>query len=631
MTSGRGRCGVAKAVIKVDGRQDPLVVRLDGPKRTFHLQTDPIRTKLCAELDPLNEDLLEIAATVFAADSAVKRGGETRQRMGQGWHRSFDFRIPVRNPTFWNRKEVMQALVDAVSFLTDDHLSFTFSQKAECTALEPFLDFAPDGAAFDAEEVILFSGGLDSFAGALEALSTSSKKVILLTHRSAQKAISRQVKLGEYLAHRFEGRVLHIHVLARRVGQEASDSSQRSRSFLFAALGQLVAKSFGAQRLSFYENGVISHNLPISSQVVGTMATRTTHPLSIRKLNALMKHLGPDHVSIENQYCWLTKRDVVERIAQHNGTAQIPISVSCTSIREQTTLHTHCGACSQCLDRRFALLAAGLGSSDFATDYATDVLYDPRYNLQSRTIAVEWTRHALSLCTGDQRAFLMAFGTEFARIADGHPEQSKQSVLDQSVAMHMRHGKNVEQVLEGVLRERPRDILHGKLSGTSLVALIIGQQRDGLDPSLTAPPAVETQMPETKPEDEVDLVLNPEDPLRVVFANEDGSPVVNIRGLCVLTGPPAIVPTDLKPTFLEDLITLRSPSDYRYVASGTLAARQSKPKSTIRQQVKRCRHIISESYKLLHGEELASDRFIQTRSPQGYRLAPSIVLIDEES
>jgi hypothetical protein len=175
-------------------------------------------------------------------------------------------------------------------------------------AAQPFLDLDPNGAAFDAKEVILFSGGLESFAGALEALCTSTNKVILLTHRSAQKAIPRQVELGKYLAQRFPGRVLHIHVKARRVGQEASALSQRSRSFLFAALGQLVTQSFGAERLGFYENGVISHNLPISSQVVGTMATRTTHPLSLLKLNTLMQLLGPRHVPIENRYLWLTNR-----------------------------------------------------------------------------------------------------------------------------------------------------------------------------------------------------------------------------------------------------------------------------------------------------------------------------------
>lgn len=619
-----------EAVVRAGARQDPIRVRFEGPQKTFELQTDLIRARCRTELDPLNIDLLEIAATVFAADSAVKRGGATRPGMGEDWRRTFEFTIPVRNPEFWNRREVLEALTDAVSFLTEDQVSFAFDRKPLDMARQPFLDLDPAGATFDAEEVVLFSGGLDSFAGALEALTASQKKVILLTHRSAQKAIPRQVKLGRYLTDRFPDRVLHVHVKARRNGQEASDSSQRSRSFLFAALGQLVARSFGARRLSFYENGVISHNLPISPQVVGTMATRTTHPLSLRKLNALMDLLGPGHIPIDNQYRWLTKRDVVERIAQNGGQNQIPVSVSCTSIREQTTQHTHCGTCSQCLDRRFALLAAGLEECEFNEDYGTDVLFGGRDKLSSRTMAVEWTRHSLGLSNLDPRAFVTKFGVEFARIAEGHPEESKQEVLDQCITMHQRHGKNVEQVLGHVLRDRSRDIIHGTLPNTSLVSLFLTQSGSGVSPVLTDPKPTTSRIPATSAADKTDQVPDPDAPLRVAFADEDGRPVVRIEGLCVLTGARARLPTALKPTFLEDLANRLPPEDHRYVASGTLAAHQSLSKMVIRQQVARCRQIIGESYQMMHGTELGKDRFIQTRPSKGYRLEPTIIPVSED-
>ena len=34
----------------------------------------------------------------------------------------------------------------------------------------------------------------------------------------------------------------------------------------------------GLNRVHFYENGIISLNLPVCAQVVGGRATRTTHP-----------------------------------------------------------------------------------------------------------------------------------------------------------------------------------------------------------------------------------------------------------------------------------------------------------------------------------------------------------------
>lgn len=618
---------MAEAEIRVAGRRDPIRMMFDGPLKTFELETDRIRASSLRELDPLCIDLLEIAATAFAADSAERRGGPTRPGMGADWRRSFDFQIPVSDPTFWNRTEVRHALEDAIGFLTEDTVTFRFIRKQIARAAEPFLDLDPHGTSFDAEEVILFSGGLDSFAGALESLSTSNKKVILLTHRSAQKAIPRQVKLGRYLAERFPDRVLHIHVKARRVGQVASDSSQRSRSFLFAALGQLVARAFRAKRLSFYENGVISHNLPISAQVVGTMATRTTHPLSLRKLNTVMEHLGPDHIPIENRYRWLTKRDVVERIAQHNGADRIPISVSCTSIREQTTLHTHCGTCSQCIDRRFALLAAGLGKHDSATDYGTDILFGSREKPQSQTMAVEWTRHALNLSNIDHNGFIQKFGTEFARISEGHPDQSKQAVLDQCVGMHKRHGESVLQVLKQVLSDHATAILLSEFPPTSLVTLILGQQGVGLSSLVSRPSPTASRIPQTYPEDEIDLISGPEDPLRVSFAMENGRPMVSIVGLCDLTMSQALVPTDLKSTFLEDLSRSLRPDDHRYIATGTLASAQNTDKSVIRQQVKRCRQTLGESFKMVHSQEIEPDRFIQNSAHKGYRLAPSIIPI----
>ena len=53
-------------------------------------------------------------------------------------------------------------------------------------------------------------------------------------------------------------------------------------------LGFIAARMVGATRVRFFENGVVSANLPISPQVIGTMATRTTHPLALRYFNELL-------------------------------------------------------------------------------------------------------------------------------------------------------------------------------------------------------------------------------------------------------------------------------------------------------------------------------------------------------
>ena len=43
-----------------------------------------------------------------------------------------------------------------------------------------------------------------------------------------------------------------------------------------------------------------------------------------------------------------------------------------------TKLHPHCGQCSQCIDRRFAILAAGQDEDDPEDAYKVDLLLDGR-------------------------------------------------------------------------------------------------------------------------------------------------------------------------------------------------------------------------------------------------------------
>jgi hypothetical protein len=60
--------------------------------------------------------------------------------------------------------------------------------------------------------------------------------------------------------------------------EEAVTFTQRSRSLLFATLGLIVARMFRKNKLSFFENGIVSFNFPISEHVLGARASRTTHP-----------------------------------------------------------------------------------------------------------------------------------------------------------------------------------------------------------------------------------------------------------------------------------------------------------------------------------------------------------------
>ena len=278
---------MADAFVHVEGNEEPLAIRVNGQNPSFVLDIDGVSNTAMALPDPLALDLLRIACVIFAADGSVRRGGVVRPGMGATWRRAMHFDIGVSLPEIWAAPEVQQALTEAVRFLTDDQVSFKFRADDTAHRLQDVLRFNGTAPAGEFEQVILFSGGLDSFAGALETLATSQRRVVLVSHRSAQKTLSHQLRLGKWLNERFPGRVLHLCVNAHRVESEAIETTQRSRSFLFAALGQVVARMFGCGELTFFENGIVSHNLPFSPQVAGTMATRTTHPLALHLIGQL--------------------------------------------------------------------------------------------------------------------------------------------------------------------------------------------------------------------------------------------------------------------------------------------------------------------------------------------------------
>ena len=619
-----------EARVDLAGGKAPLRIRINGPDPTFRLAADRIAAAALAPIDPLLEDLLEIACTVFAADSSVSRGGEARSAMGEAWRRDFRFEIPVRRPDHWSRPEVMDALVDAVTFLTEDVVSFRFTERGASAPAQQFLDLDPSGAPFEAAEVILFSGGLDSLAGALEVLSTSSSRVILVTHRSAQKVIPRQEELGQYLSERFPNQVLHLHVAARRVGRQATEDTQRSRSLLFAALGQAVAQCFGASRVSFCENGFISHNLPISPQVIGTMATRTTHPLSLVKLNALMEHVGPKPARVVNAYQWLTKAEVVARIARYGGSAQISQAVSCTSIRDQTRLHTHCGACAQCLDRRFAILANGLADHDPEEAYATPVLFGPRSAEASRKMAVEWPRHSLRLRELDDRGWMESFGLEITRIRRGHPDLSPAEAMRLTKDLHRRHSEAVAGVLETVVRDRASDIVAGRLEPTSLVALFLADNPGDLKSRLADPRVAVPPPPPIGEVVEEDLVPDPAAPLVAAFFLDGERHVVAVRGLTRVIGKPARVAHGLKPAFDQDRADGLLPHEHRFVLAPSIPGTKGLSEDMVRKCVERCRRKLATSFRELHGIDPPHHLLIENRQSHGYRLDPTLVLTTRE-
>jgi hypothetical protein len=150
------------------GDANRLDLNLHGTSANVRLEIEDISRRLLANLSDVHADLLEIASYIYAADSAISRGGKTDSRLGALWRRKFRFVIPVRQPQLWSSDPVIAALVETIGFLSDDDYEFEFCLLEAPPAVESYFPLSgTKDAKFTPDDVILFSGGLYSFAGAV--------------------------------------------------------------------------------------------------------------------------------------------------------------------------------------------------------------------------------------------------------------------------------------------------------------------------------------------------------------------------------------------------------------------------------------------------------------------------------
>jgi hypothetical protein len=235
------KIGAGSAVAK--GR---LQINLDsiGPKANVNIRFENVTKALHQNPHPRLVDFLEIASYVFTADCATDRGEDwTDGDSKEAWSRDFAFVIPVRDPAFWRRREITSLVKEALSFLSNDKYSFTFVPLKQDRVEQHYFEFAQGKEwRFHApERVLMFSGGLDSLAGAVETASTGAQ-VVLVSHRSVSTLSACQKELYEELEKQFPNQLVHVPVWINKDERFGREPTQRTRSFLFAALGAVVRR-----------------------------------------------------------------------------------------------------------------------------------------------------------------------------------------------------------------------------------------------------------------------------------------------------------------------------------------------------------------------------------------------------
>ncbi|MBM4289961.1 MAG: hypothetical protein FJ135_17775 [Deltaproteobacteria bacterium] len=328
---------------------------------------------------------LVVGIGVWAADKAVPR-----QSAPDAWTRQLQVSLPAAG---WG--EVMGAFASLAGFLSGD------AWRLEARPVRPSLELGSKPTeSWHPDCVCLFSGGVDSLAGAIDLLE-AGRRVLLVSHYDFGQLASSQNMLTEGLSRHYGP--AQVRRWGFRVQFEAPELSLRSRSLLFLALGLAAASVWGRKLPLFIpENGWISLNPPLTGNRLGSYSTRTTHPYFITGLKQFLASVGIAH-NLINPYQYQTKGEMLAQSRNQTLLRDLlPYTISCAhpvASRWRKDRQGNCGYCFPCLLRRAALHAVGW---DDGREYGQDVLRQPEV-LASRAkgadlrsllyLLAEWRRH----------------------------------------------------------------------------------------------------------------------------------------------------------------------------------------------------------------------------------------------
>jgi len=459
-------------------------------RTNVHLEVTQLYDKFWKNLPAHYEDFLEIAAYVYSGDQAMHRVSDSDlNTMCSMWRRTFHYHIPVRAPEFWNSAEVKQTLQRTLEFLAEDYFDFTFYGAANAPEVQTFLGIETAAGKFSQpERLALFSGGLDSLAGVVAEAVGKKRKLLLLNHRSNDKFSPLYETLFQQLTDRVSPVPLsQVRVLINKSATLGIDFAQRARSFLFAAMGMTVASILKLDEITCFENGVVSLNLPVCAQITGAKATRTTHPRVIRGLEKLGTLLaGGKDFKIQTPFFWHTKGDVVAEILKEKCGPLIASSRSCAGTILRSKVKPHCGVCSQCIDRRVGMIAAGAADFDPEGSYEIDVFSDSLPKVVDKIMAAEFVNRAFEL-ENFQNAD--EFIGEFPEVALALPYMdldggTRAGLTGRILKLYQRHAAEVEKSLETMQLAQAKAGRRGSLPSDCLTRIMLDSA------SVTVVPAV---------------------------------------------------------------------------------------------------------------------------------------------
>jgi len=146
----------------------------------------------------LGADVLVLAAHVHVADTRISRASESQD----GWTREIRLIVPVSDPDRWSATATIFNRM--LNFLTGDRWSLAFrARPRRFDTVVPTRPARLIGPPCD--ELALFSGGLDSLIGAIDALE-AGRTPLLMSHAGEGATSGAQTTIYDVLKTHYRGR-----------------------------------------------------------------------------------------------------------------------------------------------------------------------------------------------------------------------------------------------------------------------------------------------------------------------------------------------------------------------------------------------------------------------------------------
>lgn len=344
-------------------------------------------------------DFVTFALSIVTSDRAVSRAATT-----DGWTRKIELTIPINKADAWlaNKGQLEKML----RYLTGDFWSLHFLSTGS-----QIKDLQNKAAKINKSCVCLLSGGIDSLVGAIDLVSDGVSPLFVS-----------QIVRGDAASQKIFADTLGTDSLfqwsAGRLPSE--EGSTRARSIMFFAYAALSACSLNEERgrtqVFVPENGFISLNIPLDANRIGSLSTKTTHPIYIKMLQEIWDAIGMN-AELVVPYKYKTKGEILRECKNQLLLKRLVFASNSCGKYQRNKLQ-QCGVCVPCLVRRAAFLESGLHDDTVRGYVHEDLKLSGYHEADTAAVAMavkqveaqgveQFVKSNLSFANGEERAKLL--------------------------------------------------------------------------------------------------------------------------------------------------------------------------------------------------------------------------------